>query len=260
MARFFILMIWLGALITCPARADDPMLIKLGFNDASAFPYFAGTGSELADPPGLSVDLILHVAARQGIDIQFERMPGMRVLHSLGVGKLDGAFIFSHRQEREAFGAYPMRDGLPDPDRRLATLGYILYVKRGTSIPWDGETFQNFQGRIGANLNYSVVHDLRNLGVNVVEGRSTEHSFRMLLAGRVDAVADQEVIADAFLEGFGHPELIKIQPPLSEKPYFLMFSHQFMKSHATVAQRFWNDIAETRDEFMRAAAHRYSTP
>ncbi len=240
------------------AQADEAGLITFGFNDASAYPYLAGTGTELASPPGLSVELVQYVADRLDLPIRFERQPGMRVLHSLRVGKLDGAFLFSYRKAREEFGVYPMSDGKPDANQRLATLGYTLYKRPKTRINWDGKKFTGFTGRIAANLNYSIVADLRKLGITVTEGRSTAQSFRMLFADRVDAVADQETIADSYLTTIDHPMLEKVTPPLSKKAYFLLFSHQFMREHADIARRFWSEIARTRDRFTDRIAYRYA--
>src|SRR3546814_19503415 len=64
--------------------------------------------------------------------VRFVRMPGLRVLAELQGDALDGALLFSHSREREAQGAFPMRDGVPDATRRLATLSYALYTLRGS--------------------------------------------------------------------------------------------------------------------------------
>lgn len=259
MCRYHLLIVGLLTFSVSNAWADDRDAIVFGYNNASAYPYLAGSGPRPADPPGLSVELVRFVAEQLDLSVRFERMPGMRVLHSLGVGKLDGAFLFSYRKERTEFGAYPIRDGKPDSARRLATLGYILYRRPGVEIDWNGEEFRNFQGRIGANLNYSVVADLRKMDITVTEGRSTAHSFRMLFADRVTAVADQEVVADSYLATIDHPPVEKVSPPLSRKAYYLLFSYQFIDKYPETAERFWAAIARHRDAFLASIAHRYTT-
>lgn len=245
-------------LASLPAQARDTLTI--GLNDRGAYPYVTGEGAAIAEPPGLAIDLMRAVGERLRIDLRFVRMPGLRVLSELQDGDLDAALLYSHSTDREAFGAYPMRDGRPDPARRLATLSYVLYRPVGSRLEWTGERFLNLDGRIGANLNYSIVEDLRNLGAAVVEVRSTADSFRMLLAGRIAGVADHAVVADAYLAAAGLTGIEKARPSLREKAYYLMLSRQYAAAHAERAAAIWEAIGELRDPTTDRLLPRYLGP
>lgn len=243
------------AAVARPAAARDALTV--GLNDRGAHPYVVGEGEALAEPPGLTVDLMREVGRHLDIDMRFVRMPGLRVLTELKAGHVDAALLYSHSPDRETFGAYPMRSGRPDPSRRLATLSYTLYKPRGSALDWTGERFVNLDGPIGANLNYSIVRDLRELGANVVEVRTTADSFRMLRAGRIDGVADHEAVADAYLTAAGITGVEKVGPPLREKPYYLMLSHQYVSGHPERATAIWDLVGELRDRVLRDAMPKY---
>lgn len=232
-----------------PARAGE--VLTVGLNDTGSYPYIADAGTMLADPPGLSVELLQAVGRRLGIEIRFVRMPGLRVLAELRAGAIDGALLFSHSREREAQGAFPMHDGLPDPARRLATLSYTVYRLRGGALGWTGDRLVNLQGRIAAKLNYSIVQDLRDMGVDVAEVRTTADGFRMLQAGRVDGVADHAAVADAWLADAGIAGIEKLSPPLADKPYYLMLSHRYASSRPERAEAIWDLIGALRDSVTR---------
>ncbi len=82
--------------------------LRIGYNENSSYPHFLGNGPLPASPPGLSVDIIEFIADELSFEIEFVRMPGRRVLHELKANRLDAAFIFSFKPERQQFGVYPM--------------------------------------------------------------------------------------------------------------------------------------------------------
>jgi len=238
-----------------PAGARDT--VTIGMNDTGSYPHIVGQGTGLADPPGATVELLQEVARRLDLDVRFVRLPGLRVLSELQGGRLDGAMLFSHTPERELAGAFPVRQGRLDRDRRLATLSYTLYKRRDSTLGWTGDRFVNLRGRIAAKLNYSIVHDLKEMGVDVAEVRTTADGFRMLLAGRIDGVADHAAVADEYLAGAGIGGVEKLSPPLADRDYYLMLSHQFASFRPDRAHAIWDMIAELRDPFTEALLPRY---
>lgn len=238
-----------------PAAARDGLTI--GLNDTGSYPYIAGQGAGLADPPGATVELLLEVGRRLDLDVRFVRLPGMRVLSELQGGRLDGAMLFSHTPERELAGAFPRREGRIDRDCRLGTLSYTLYKRPESTLGWTGDRFENLGGRIAAKLNYSIVQDLRDLGADVAEVRTTADGFRMLLAGRIDGVVDHAAVADDYLAEAGIDGVEKVSPPLADRDYHLMLSHQFASFRPDRAQAIWDMIAELREPFTQAVMPRY---
>ncbi|PKL19437.1 MAG: hypothetical protein CVV49_01100 [Spirochaetae bacterium HGW-Spirochaetae-5] len=137
--------------------------IRLGYSDAEAFPFQIRDDK---NPPGIAFEIISEAAKLTGVKIKYVRLPNRRVQLSLREGDLiDGAFMFSYSEERNVNGFYPSMQGKPDGNRRIATLSYYIYRKKGSSINWDGKKFSGFDTsdpkiKIGANSGYSVVGDL----------------------------------------------------------------------------------------------------
>ncbi|WP_419902410.1 substrate-binding periplasmic protein [Kiloniella sp.] len=231
--------------------------LRIGYNENSSYPHFLEVGPLPATPPGLSVDIIKIIADELEFDIEFVRLPGRRVLHELKANRLDAAFIFSFKPERQQFGVYPMIGETPDSERRLAVLSYVLYKNQGSDLNWNGEIFENLRGAIGANAGYSIVADLRKKGVIVEEAKSTSNNFAKLRSSRVVAVADQEVVADAYLRKNKLNGVVKLLKPLVTKDYFLIFSHKFSSEHSETKDAVWNAIAEKRDELTEQLIPKY---
>lgn len=253
-AMMVVVLVVLGA-----ASAAAAERLVVGLNDSGSFPYIVGRGGALRSPPGLSVELVQEAARRLDIDVSFVRLPGLRVLLALKEGRIDAALLFSYSRDREAYGAYPMLDGKPDPARRLATLSYVLYRPTGSSLDWNGAAFVNLTGQIAANLNYSIVGTLRRLRVPVIEARSTADSFRMLQLHRVVGIVDQEVVADAHIAAQGLAGVEKVETPLRRKPYYLMLSHQYVAARPDRARAIWDMLGTLRDPLTQAGSVNYQT-
>jgi polar amino acid transport system substrate-binding protein len=234
--------------------------IHLAYSDVSTWPYQTGEGLEAANPPGVALDLITQVAQDLHFEVNFKRLPNKRVLFALQSGVIDGAFIYSHNQERQGFARYPMRGNEVDGSRRIARLSYYLYRQKGSNVQWDGRRFVNLSGIIGANAGYSVVADLKKLGVAVEEAKTTEQNFNKLKLGRVAGVAAQSEMTDPFLQKHGITDVEKFPVPIISKDYFLIFSQSFAEKNPQLIEQIWNRIGETRDARTRAALPNYPPP
>ncbi|MBN3563739.1 substrate-binding periplasmic protein [Aliamphritea spongicola] len=237
--------------LLCPILAPAQENLRIGFNNVDSFPYFLGKGEALASPPGISVDLINYVSEELQLNIDYQRMPGQRVLQSLKRGDLDAAFIFSYKEARREFGVFPMKDGKVDTERRMDTLSYVLYRPVSSKLNWNGSDFEQLNGSLAAKLNYSIVADIKKKSIEVVEGRSTSQLFSMLAAKRVEGVVDQEAIADAYLQKQQTSKFEKARLPLAEKHYYLIFSHQFAEKNPQITESIWDLVAANRDRIYR---------
>lgn len=242
--------------ISVSAIASD-VKIRIGYNSSASFPHILGKGTLPANPPGLSVEIINHIATELDIEIEFVRMPGLRVLNTLKTDNLDAAFLFSYKKEREEFGAYPMVDGILDDSKRLSTLTYALYRPKGSALSWNGESLTYSKLPVGANIGYSIVDFLRQKGVEVEEAKDTAVNIRKLRHGRLSAIADQVVVVDSFLRMNNIVDVERISPPLISKPYFLIFSHGFISEHPKISQKIWQLIADKREMLTRKLTSKY---
>ncbi|MQA41811.1 substrate-binding periplasmic protein [Rugamonas aquatica] len=226
-----------------PAAAE-PQLVRLCQDAEDVYPW------TLKARPGLNNILLKIVEARLNIVLEISLRPWKRCQEELKAGSIDGMFAISYLAERQQFGRYPMRAGQPDPAKRLMTDSYSLYRRSGDEqVGWDGSVLRS-PGPVGAQRGYSVVEQLQTLGAGVDTGTyPVEDNLRKLAMGRLAAVALRTQEGDSML--LTHREfngkLEKLAPPLAEKPYYLMLSHQFVAHNARLAQRIWDSIEAVRD-------------
>ncbi len=211
---FMILSVVLVLSFSGPSFATD---IIFACESKQDFPTIMGTGKKLLSKnPGMAVEAVEIVCKKIDTTFKIKRMPWKRCLKSLEAGKVDSVFTASFKEKRLKFGKYPEKDGAVDPSRRFSDLSYALYRLKGSPVSFDGKTFFNIKGKIGAPAGYSIVDDLRKKGLKVAEGKSTEQDFKKLLLGWVDGVAALMMSGDYYLlvnNEFGE-KIEKVSPPI----------------------------------------------
>ncbi len=111
-------------------------------------------------------------------------------------------------------------------------------------------TIEGLTGKIAAPSGYSIGEDLSKAGYKIdMAATNTKNNFNKLMSGRVAAVAALTLNGDNIL--LKSPEFagnIKaIETPLVDKPYYLMFSKQFVGSNKALAEKIWQKGAEIRE-------------
>lgn len=253
-------------LISLQVNASANNEITIAYEDKEQPPYYMGNTTEvLTTNPGAAVEIVKMLEKRiPGLKITFVRYPWKRCLASLGNNTVDGIFNSSYKEERLEIGWYPTIDkkhkGKPDIRRRLCTITYSLYTLKGVSTGWDGNKFNNFNGKITAPLGYSIIDDLKKMGVDVEEAPSTTNNLDKIINKRVEATALQDVTADSIIkkQKNKYTDIVKIAPALSNKHYYLMLSKKFVDQNPALAQMIWNEIANIREEQLEKLSARYN--
>ncbi len=256
MRRFLILTAWVFATAAVAAPACD---ITLAYTEHPSAPFLEGEGLSAPARPGIAIDIISAAAAQAGCNTHLTRLSNLRVLRSVEAGDADGAILFSYDAERGSLMAYPMKGAQPDAARRLATLSYYLYRRKGGSINWDGTTLSNPESlAIGVNTGFSIADMLTALGIRLEEVQTTEQNLGKLHLGRIGAYAMQEHIADPVIRQMHlENDIEKLPAPLSTKSYYLTFSHKFYAAHPEIAEKIWTAIAEQRDSMTKSLMPQY---
>ncbi|WP_168206461.1 ABC transporter substrate-binding protein [Labrenzia sp. PHM005] len=221
------------------ARAAE---LTIALEDAEYFPW------QLESGIGADTYLIETAARNLGHRLIFKRVPWTRCLNQIGNNKFDGCYSASFEPERMKHGVFPMAGDRPDPAKRLHSESYSLYVQDQSSVNWTGAGFENLNGDIGAIFGYSIIEHLKNNNANVYEAHSLERLFKMLDAGRLDAVASLTLQADYIIQrtpGYGE-RILKAEIPLAEKHYYLMFSHKMANTHPALVADFYEEIERIR--------------
>ncbi|HSY30180.1 MAG TPA: hypothetical protein VK832_21885 [Burkholderiaceae bacterium] len=241
------------------APASFACEVSLAYGDSPSAPFVVGGNLAIPAKPGIVIEIVKAAVIDAGCTVKLTRLPGQRVLRAMEIGDFDGAIMFSHSAQRARAMDYPAKDGTPDSARRLVTLRYFLYRRKGDQISWDGAILNNPGGLpIGINYGYSIGELLVKLGSRTEEVKTTEQNLGKLRLGRIAGYAMQEHIADAMIQSLHYEnEIEKLPVPLSTKDYFLTFSRMFYLAHPELAEKIWTLIGEKRDPMTHALLSQY---
>ncbi|WP_448188237.1 substrate-binding periplasmic protein [Azospirillum sp. sgz301742] len=250
-----------GGAASADSAAGSAVRVRVVYEPKANPPRMLGEGTAIDwEKPGLTLELLRLVGARTGVQFAYERVPWKRGLFLIEANEADAIFHTSFVPERMDIMVYPMKGGQPDAGRAVFVQNYMLYKRAGTPVVWDGAALAGADVPVGATSNYSVVGDLKRLGVPVEVANTSEQSLDKLLSGRIAAYAGLEAMTDAVLAGnpAKYGKLVKLTPPLVSKPYHLTFSRGFYTEHRDVAERIWDAIAAVNASAEFAAiVHRY---
>ncbi len=226
-------------------HADDQVVVRVVYEETPNPPRHLGEGPLVPDPPGITVDMLRLATERLGMTLELLRAPWNRGLYMVENGQADGIFHSSFKVDRLPIGVYPMAGDEPDVSRAIFEQKYVFYVREDSGVTWDGERLQGVVRPVGATAGYSVIDDLAALGLTGETERNQIINFRKLQEGRIDAYAELQTMADYYLAQNDGPidGIVRLEPPIVQKPYYLMLSHQFYDAHPDLAEALWDQIA-----------------
>lgn len=254
------LRVLLALLCTAAANALHAQNITLAYSEVEAFPIQMGNSAEVAEPPGLAVDLLREVAKQLNLELTLLRYPNNRVLKKLADNRIDGAFCYSFNPERAAIAHYPMQGGQLDRSARITTISYHLYTRPNDPLTWDGTQLSQLNDAIGLNAGFSILNELNALGVPVEETVGNPQNLRKLALGRIQAFAGQDITTDPLIASSKYGTFRKLSVPLSTKDYFLLLSNDFVANQPELANALWQTIGKLRSSVMEANQSRYHEP
>lgn len=242
----------IAALAAQPAAATT---LDMVYGAVASDPYMSGEGDQMPPHPGAVVEMAQAAAKGCRIALKLSRLPGKRLLTEMQHDQHDAAFMFSHNKEREAYFDYPMQGEEPDPRYRLTTLAYSLYALKNAPPAWNGKNLPAL-GAIGVNAGWSIADDLRAKGAQVEAAKDTEMNFRKLLARHIAAYATQNHIGDRYLEDHPQAGIVRLQPPLSRKDYYLVLGKRWHRDNPALARCLWQQIGKLRETLLPALLRR----
>ncbi|MCY1289576.1 Bacterial extracellular solute-binding protein, family 3 [compost metagenome] len=193
---------------------------------------------------GVASRIISEAFALEGIDVQWKFYPWARALHLAQRGELAGSAVWLRSPEREAqfFISDPVIDS-----------HYLLFYRKDHPIDWQ-QIDDLVDLRLGATSGYDYGEAFQRAEA---EGRlqvrrqtSDELGLRQLLAGRIDAIPLDKVVAYALLhEHFSAAERAQIgfhPRPLRSDTLHLLLSRR-VAGNAELMARFNQGLAQLRD-------------
>jgi len=246
-------------LITGPVNAKTSFVF--GYEAQELFPYFMGSTSKINKKnPGVTIEMIKLLENHLPVSITFVRHSWKRNLIYLKTGKLDG-IVASYKPNRLEFGVFPLKNGEPDSKKSLDISSYYLYMQDNTNIVWSPEKmkFSGVQNPIGAPYGYSIVALLKKAKVKIDEYGNTRENLIKVVAGRLSGAALLEFDADRILfhERDNFSGIVKLEPPLISKHYYLILSHQFYNKYNQLSEKIWQTCKEIRENYREKILMRY---
>lgn len=235
-------------LLVMPALAMAEKTVTLTFENVDSFPWTMKDGS--------GIDMILLKMTDEAlpeVSFKYVQAPWQRCLHNIENGVTEGCFTASFKEARLQHGYYPgtHTGGAADPALRLHSSSYSLYVLSNSNVDVTGKmTISGLSGKIAAPTGYSIGDDLAKAGYTVdAQSSKSMNNFQKLLSGRVEAVAALTLNGDNIIDKNADfkGKVKAIKTPLVDKPYYLMFSKQFLASDKALAEKIWQKAAELRE-------------
>jgi polar amino acid transport system substrate-binding protein len=251
-----------GSLFSTEVYAEK-VEFTFAYDVQEGFPAFMGSGKDVSkEYPGTYIELLREVEKRVPIKLKLERYPWERCKAYLKANKVDG-INSSFKPSRQEIGVFPKgENNSVDINRRITSDNYILYARKGSPIFYDPltGTIKNPHKGVAAPLGYSIVGELKNKGVDVLENPSGVSSLMKMLAyDRVSGVIAHETQARFVLsrdpELFGSIEATN--PPIQKKEYYILISKEFYAQNPELSEQIWDVIGELRDIHMPRMVDQY---
>jgi glutamate/aspartate transport system substrate-binding protein len=228
------------------AKVDRSRAITLGYREAS-FPFsYVGPGGE---PMGYSIDLcraIVEEIAREidkpDIKIDYVAVTSETRIGAVVSGKVDlecgSTTNNAERQKQVAFSPI------------MFVTGTKLMVKRRSPV----RSYHDLKGKVvvvtAGTTNEQVIKRLNEkfkLGANVISARDHEESYSLLVDGKADAFATDDILLYGLIAHHNmQRELTVVGDYLSYDPYGIMFRKDDPQLNAAVVRTF-QGLAENRD-------------
>lgn len=262
LAAVLLLAYLLGASGAATANATLP--ITIAYEDTALPPFYLGESSQVPERlPGISVEILQRLDAEwDAVAFEFRRMPWSRCQHALRHGAVDAIFPASFKPARLEIGVYPMRNGTLHTAAAMVSLSYYFYTLPEHGLRYDGAALHGSQGTsaitASAPMGYSVVSNLREMGLAVEESGGTLSNLQKLVHRRVQAVALQDITVEAIQANDSRFDgIIRLEPAVRTAENYLLFSHQFMAAHPETAAIIWDKLATLVRELTPVIAARY---
>ncbi|OQY12570.1 MAG: hypothetical protein B6I31_02945 [Desulfobacteraceae bacterium 4572_19] len=258
--RVFLIMLVL--LFVQPVFAK-PVTVTLSTSDTEYIPHLIGTGGKFSvDRPGVAVEMLMLLEQLLDIKINFVRYPHLRNVRYLELGKIDGMFTWSFKKKRMKIAVYPMLGGKPDPSKRMFDFSYVVYKLKSSKLEWNGQQFINLNKPMGVKSGSSIATVLRekyNVKVDDMGVKYIPLNFKKLLLKRIDAVVELETAADMVinLNESLKKDIVKVGPSFTQKPYYLVLTHQFVKKYPELSKQIWDAIEEIREKHLKDLLKKY---
>ena len=234
-----------GKLTGLLAKADRSRAITLGYREAS-FPFsYVGPGGK---PIGYSIDLCQAIVDEIGREIDkplkvaYVPVTSETRMQAVVSGKADlecgSTTNNAERQKQIAFSPIMFVTGTKLMVKRRSPIKSYKDLKDKVVVVTAGTTNEQVMKRLNEKF---------KLGANVISARDHEESYSLVVDGKADAFATDDILLYGLIARHGtQRELIVVGDFLSYDPYGIMFRKDDPQLTDVVTQTF-RQLAESRD-------------
>jgi glutamate/aspartate transport system substrate-binding protein len=228
------------------AKVDRSGTIALGYREASVPFSYVGPGGK---PMGYSIDLCQAIVDEIGREIDKPRLrvdyvavtPETRI-DAVVSGKIDlecGSTTNNvERQKQVAFSPIMFVTGTKLMVKRRSAIKSYKDLKDKVVVVTAGTTNEQVMKRLNERF---------KLGANVIAARDHEESYSLVVDGKADAFATDDILLYGLIARHGmQRDLIVVGDFFSYDPYGIMFRKDDPQMAAVAAQTF-RQLAENRD-------------
>ena len=200
------------------------------------------------DRPGFRVEVLRAAGKSCNATVSFVPAPWQRAMELVKSGTVDGAFSASWSEERETFGAFPVKNGTPDPAKAMKGYSYSLFVHPDSKLRWDGKAVTGSERKVIVERGSAGIALATRLGLEPVEASGYANMVRMLVEKRAQGLVAVDVHVDRVLAD--DPRLgssvKELQPALEAKHGYVMFGKPYYQANKALVECFWKSLAEIR--------------
>lgn len=254
--RKLILLCWLLLPVQLMADISQPRTMRVCTISSELFPLWRGPGKETALFPGVNIELLYNITNPMEIDISWERAPFARCLLYLKSGKVDVINVASYKKEREEYGVYPLKNDRIDVSRRFKFDSYYAFVHNHSDAFYKSGRIQNLSSLpVAVEIKAAIIPMLEDMKLNLIQLPKAEFSFSMLEKDRVSAVVTNQYHGLKYAD----MNIRRIEPALSERAYYLLFSKQFYQNYPELVEDIWTRSGELQEHTYQQVLQKYAS-
>lgn len=180
---------------------------------------------------GIDIDIVHELIERAHLDAEITLLPWARLLHSLQNGSCDAGFSLFDSDPRRHYVDYIF-------SAPIHVSNIVLFTRKGKEFRFE-KISDIYNHTIAYNRGFRFSHELNmsieNRFIPHQEYDNLKSAISMLLAGRIDAILENEVRVNYFLKSYGVEEkLSQLNVPFMPlEPAFLVLSKKTQVSDPT---------------------------
>ncbi len=249
---FYILLLGLAPLV-CIQKALANEVFRLCTTSASNLPFMAGVNREADSLTGILDEITIQALDRVGLLAKRVYRPWNRCLFMLRSGEADGMVGVSWTPERAQWLHYPA-----DKSHYVWQGNYSVFVRKGSSLRWNGERFSGVRSKLSAPLGYVVAERLKSMGLLVSGHIPPERGMVMVAHNRLDGYVVEENIGWAFVRQIKLQYSLDVLPQYFARiPWYLPLSADFYSNYPQLSERLWDSLVVVRKEQSGVLSQRY---